>query len=136
MPSRYVILHHQLQHGESLSECRNQRLGEHPCEHWDLMLERGEILLTWQLLKEPTGPSALPIKALKIQDHRKAYLDYEGPISGDRGCVTRIDRGTCEIPEQTPSLYVLQLTGDRFTGKFYLRNQKGHESDTWIFKTD
>lgn len=34
------------------------------------------------------------LDAERITDHRPAYLDYEGPISGDRGTVTRLARGT------------------------------------------
>ncbi len=128
MPSRYVILHHQLKDGEHPNEHRG--------EHWDLMLEQGDILLTWQLLKEPIGPSSLPIHALKIQDHRIAYLDYEGSISGDRGSVTRIDSGRCEILEQSSSLYVIQLIGDRFTGKFSLRREKNSKNDAWTFRAE
>jgi len=32
--------------------------------------------------------------AAKIQDHRPAYLDYEGEVSGDRGAVRRVGRGS------------------------------------------
>lgn len=137
MPTRYVILHHQLARGEYAREHSGeqpvQNPVEHRNEHWDLMLEQGDILLTWKLLKEPIDPGSLPIEALKIQDHRIAYLDYEGPISRDRGHVTRIDAGRCEILEQSSSLYVIQLNGDRFTGKFSLIREKNSESEMWIF---
>lgn len=33
-----------------------------------------------------------------IGAHRRAYLKYEGPVSGDRGVVRRIDQGTF-VPE-------------------------------------
>ena len=36
-----------------------------------------------------------------LPDHRLAYLDYEGPISGDRGSVTRWDRGTYDVEHQS-----------------------------------
>ncbi len=81
MPSRFVILHHQVADGE----------------HWDLMLERGDVLLTWQLAREPVDRSSLPIPAKRLADHRKGFLDYEGPVSGDRGHVRRVDTGTVDF---------------------------------------
>ena len=104
MPSRFVILHHSHADGE----------------HWDLMIEQGDALLTWQLLKEPIGRSSLPIAAKRIGDHRKAYLDYEGPISRDRGHVRRIDAGIVEFEESTPDCYIFSMAGSRLSGRFTL----------------
>lgn len=110
MPSRFVILHHTTPDGE----------------HWDLMLEHGDVLLTWQLLKEPTGPESLPIPAKRIGDHRKLYLDYEGPLSGGRGEVRRIDTGTVEFTCLNDSRVQFQLRGSNLAGDFqlvFLRNE-------------
>lgn len=116
MPSQYVILHHQL----------------NDSEHWDFMLEQGDVLLTWKLLKDPTDVNNFPIPAQRIQDHRKAYLEYEGPVSGDRGSVSRIDKGTCEILQRTSSQYVFQLDGVHLKGQFSL----ARENEEWVFKDD
>ena len=70
---RYVILDH-----------------DHPSRHWDFMLESGGVLRTWRLLAEPTAGG--PIAAEPLGDHRIAYLDYEGPLSGDRGGSSRAGR--------------------------------------------
>ncbi len=104
MPSRFVILHHSHADGE----------------HWDLMIEQGDALLTWQLLREPVGRSSLPIAAKRIGDHRKAYLDYEGPVSRDRGRVRRVDAGTVEFEKSTSDCYILSMTGSRLSGRFSL----------------
>lgn len=96
------------------------------------MLEQGEVLLTWQLLKDPADVKNFPIPALRIQDHRKVYLEYEGPISGNRGLVSRIDKGTCEILQRTSSQYVFQLDGVRLKGQFSLVC----ENEEWVFKVD
>ena len=96
------------------------------------MLEQGDALITWQLLKEPVDRSSLPVPARKIQDHRKAYLDYEGPLSGDRGSVRRVDTGTCEILQRLPSQYVIQLQGVRLKGKFTLVR----DNEDWLFRVD
>jgi hypothetical protein len=65
---------------------------DHPFRHWDLMLETGEALRTWRLTAPP-GPGVVT-EATPLGDHRRLYLDYEGPVGGDRGRVTRWDRGT------------------------------------------
>ena len=104
MPSRFVILHHRLGDGE----------------HWDLMLERGDILLTWQLLRDPTVPDSFPIPARRIGDHRKAYLTYEGPLTGNRGTVRRVDSGTVEFEENTTQCCRFTVSGDRLRGTFVL----------------
>jgi len=72
---RYVILEHDAADGR----------------HWDFMLAGGEALATWALAERPDA--AGPVAARSLADHRVAYLDYEGPISGGRGSVTRWDQG-------------------------------------------
>jgi len=113
MPTRFVILHHKLADSE----------------HWDFMLERGEALLTWRLALEPVDRSCLPIPAKRIGDHRKAYLEYEGPVSGDRGHVRRVDAGAVEFEEVSPDRVVVHLEGERLTGSFMLHRRV----DGWIF---
>lgn len=109
MPNRFVILHHQVAEGE----------------HWDLMLERGNALLTWKLLLEPVNQSSLPIPAERISDHRTAYLTYEGRLSGNRGQVRRVDAGTVEILELTANRCIFVLCGDRLSGRLELRGEDG-----------
>ncbi len=112
MPAKFVILHHVLPDGE----------------HWDLMLERDEALLTWQLPREPVDESSLPIRAEKLGDHRKAYLDYEGPVSGGRGSVRRVDAGTFEFEVATPDGYEIRLGGRRLIGRFRI----AAVDDRWV----
>ena len=68
-----------------------------PFLHWDLMLEWGDALKTWRLDRIPQQASAM--EAVPLPDHRLAYLDYEGPVSGNRGSVRRIDSGTFSLIE-------------------------------------
>ena len=65
----------------------------HPELHWDFMVEQDGVLKTWRLAEQPQVANA-QIRATQLPDHRLAYLDYEGPVSGNRGEVKRIDRGT------------------------------------------
>jgi len=94
------------------------------------MLESGDVLLTWQLKREPRHSEDLPIEAHRIADHRKAYLDYEGPISGDRGHVSRVDRGELAIQESQEDKVRFDLLGKRLTGTFRLRR----EGEQWVFE--
>ncbi|MGD2111681.1 MAG: DNA polymerase ligase N-terminal domain-containing protein [Phycisphaerae bacterium] len=116
MPTRFAILHHKLADGE----------------HWDLMLEHGDALLTWQLEREPVDAAALPIPAKRIGDHRKAYLEYEGPVSGDRGHVRRVDAGLVEFERLAADEVVFRLKGERLAGAFVLR-ARGY---AWRFDQD
>jgi hypothetical protein len=93
---RYVILTH-----------------DHPFPHWDLLLERtpGGMLRAWRLLSEPAvGVCCL---AEPLPDHRPLYLDYEGPVSGDRGTVTRWDWGEYALLSAAALPLSVQLRGQR-----------------------
>ncbi len=49
-------------------------------------------------------------KAERIADHRPAYLDYEGAISGDRGSVRLLARGSVvNESRQSPSSWTLEI---------------------------
>ena len=100
--------------------------------HWDLMLECGEALATWRIEADPlTASSGRPIEATRIAGHRKAYLDYEGPIAGGRGRVDVVDRGQLHILSSSKDLWELELDGEIFCGRFeLLRGETGHE---WTF---
>lgn len=36
-------------------------------------------------------------RAERLADHREMYLDYEGPVSGGRGTVTRVAEGKVKV---------------------------------------
>ena len=81
-----------------------------PARHWDLLLEAGPVLTAWRLLAEP-GPGRT-VAAEPNADHRRMYLDYEGPLSGDRGSVVRWDTGEYERHGPT----TIRLAGGRLRG--------------------
>ena len=81
---RFVVLHHVM-----------PPLSDRP-DHWDLMLEKEssavldpaeKTLETWALDAQPS--IGRTIGARKLPDHRAYYLDNDGPLSDDRGVVTR-----------------------------------------------
>jgi len=102
----------------------------HPVFHWDFMLERAGALQTWRLAKPPDAEGSIEAEALA--DHRLAYLDYEGPVSGGRGEVTRWDRGEFEIVESTPERVVVRLAGARLVGD--ARLERRSEDASWLFQ--
>ena len=88
-------------------------------DHYDLMLEGEGKLFTWQLEQSPLELAvgqALP--ARRIADHRIEYLQYQGPVSRNRGCVARIDAGTCEIISTAPDRWLFRLSGGVIQGLF------------------
>ena len=78
--------------------------------HWDLMLEFGDTLRTWALADEPKCDSEVDAEILP--DHRLAYLEYEGPISRNRGVVTRVEAGTYSIIRHDEQTLAVTLSGE------------------------
>src|SRR5207244_11676015 len=87
---------------------------DHPHLHWDFMLETGETLRTWRLAVPPeTGRTTA---AESLGEHRRAYLDYEGPVSGNRGSVRRWDAGDFDGLEDSSTEVRVDLHGRRSRG--------------------
>ncbi|MFO0203155.1 MAG: hypothetical protein ACK528_08500, partial [Alphaproteobacteria bacterium] len=61
------------------------------------------------------GPLPTPLLIERIANHRLLYLDYEGPVSGDRGHVTRWDWGEYRVSGETDSEITVDLRGARST---------------------
>lgn len=103
--------------------------------HWDLMLDTGTILRTWALDELPVVDR--PIAARGLPDHRRAYLEYEGPVSGDRGEVTRIERGQYSVIEEQSGLLVARLAGSMQARTLRLqRDARNRQRWTaWFFST-
>jgi hypothetical protein len=100
---RFVILEHDHPHGR----------------HYDLMLEADGALKTWAIADPPEiGVAQL---AEPLPDHRLVYLDYEGPVSGDRGTVKHWDTGTYRAMRQTVESMSVELEGRNIRGQIILR---------------
>ena len=81
--------------------------------HFDLMLEAGGALATWRLSRLPGGEAQA---AERLGDHRLAYLEYEGEISGGRGRVEIADRGSYRLLDEGDDLWRFELAGRRVRG--------------------
>lgn len=87
---------------------------DHPFLHWDLMLQQEGSLRTWRLLQEPDSGGDIPAEPLGL--HRIGYLDYEGPVSGNRGEVIRWDAGEFTVIEETDERWRVCLSGRKLKG--------------------
>ncbi|HUY93483.1 MAG TPA: DNA polymerase ligase N-terminal domain-containing protein [Pirellulales bacterium] len=100
--------------------------------HWDFMLEADGVLKTWALSQEPAGQSE--IAAEMLADHRLAYLDFEGPVSGGRGTVSRWDRGTYRLVSRQEGEWIVELLGERLSGRATLSRSSADEQGwRWQF---
>jgi DNA polymerase Ligase (LigD) len=135
MPRFVLLYHHCPAHYERPS-------------HWDLMLEAGEALRTWALTQLPSDWNALrtltaisypacpplardnTVVAEQLADHRLDYLENEGPLTGNRGAVSRVDCGTYESSSKTPNCLRLTIAGDNWRGKITLE-QTGPAASRW-----
>jgi len=101
--------------------------------HWDLMFEDEGVLLTWALAQPPTADESdgSTIAAMRLTDHRLAYLDYEGPVSGDRGSVSRVDAGAFHWLERSAARMHVKLAGATLTGEVVLTRV---DDDEWALR--
>lgn len=89
--------------------------------HWDFMVATNDDgpLRTWALDAAPDFDRGddFAITAQSLPDHRREYLEYEGPVSGDRGSVSRVASGTATWERKTPGAekILLRLENDQKT---------------------
>ena len=97
--------------------------------HWDLMLEKGEVLTTFRLEQPPEAVAAGPVQATKIFDHALRFLTYEGPVQKGTGKVRIVERGTCDVLVEEDAI-TLRLDGTILRGDFVLTRM---EETSWQF---
>ena len=102
---------------------------DHPTEHWDFFLECGDALRSWRLASRPALGE--DIAAEPRPDHRKAYLDYEGPVSNGRGRVVQEDAGEFDWKEVSITAVTVSLRGQWLTGDVCLRQTSAGWRFSW-----
>lgn len=95
--TRTVLLRHDLPDGSS---------------HLDWLIERPNRtderrLIAFRLMERPDQDASPAFLGTRLPDHRAHYLDYEGPISGDRGRVTRVAAGQARVERDEAELLVV-----------------------------
>lgn len=100
---RFVILRH-----ETPAESDRR-------SHYDLMFEADGTLRTWATDRLPTVGGE-PEPATPLPPHRIAYLEYEGPVSGNRGTVRRITRGRYRLLRESAGRIEMRVDSPEMTG--------------------
>ena len=98
MHQRFAILHHTV----------GQELDRTDQSHWDWLFEVGDSLRTWA---SPVIESWIEIQVpcQPLADHRRQYLDYEGPLGGGRGSVSRVASGIYTTIDQSDERFEVQI---------------------------
>jgi len=101
--------------------------------HWDLRLERGNILKSWAIPKEPPTRAGIRRLAIEVEDHDLSFIDFEGGIPEGKYGAGRIsiwDAGTYDLISETDRRMKLYIYGKRLSGGYVLIPTKGNQ---WIF---
>jgi hypothetical protein len=117
--------------------------------HYDLMLEHGDVLLTFSCGAPPDHLHALPCLVRQLHDHRLAYLEHEGEISRQRGWCKIHDRGAFEWvdpapgdarPDAAPIAFAdaiaVRLAGEKARGLYRLTRETTSGTDYWRLRKD
>lgn len=97
---RFVILRHDT--GPGLDRTSQS--------HFDWMFQVDDRLKTWATATIDNFDGAITLDADQLADHRVAYLEYQGTLSGERGRVTRVRSGQFTVVENREDRFVAQLT--------------------------
>ena len=126
---RFAVLHHRAWPGKQ--------------DHYDLLIQFHEGTENDRFLKafaslanafpfpSPPGELRRESRLQREEDHRIAYLTYEGPVGGGRGRVTRVDEGECKVLRPpTREELLCRLTGVRLRGTYRVR----HLGQDWVIE--
>ncbi|WP_204037227.1 DNA polymerase ligase N-terminal domain-containing protein [Micromonospora qiuiae] len=105
--------------------------------HWDLRLERDGVLASWAV---PRGLPREPGRnhlAVHTEDHPMEYLDFAGEIPAGEyggGLMTIHDRGTYRCEKWQDREVVVELHGDRTSGRYVLFATGGRDGRDWMVR--
>lgn len=103
--------------------------------HYDWLIEPapGGRLITFRVHEPIHEAGGHAFDGERIGEHRRVYLDYEGPLSGDRGSVERVAVGRCRVERDSPDL--LDLWADWGRGAARLVGSPRAGGADWSFRT-
>lgn len=114
---RTVILRHELPDGSHHFDWLIEPMGPVAATAGDAAADpdRRE-LIAWRLPEAPDAAAVMTTEADRLPPHRRVYLDYEGPISGNRGEVHRVARGEADAILDTAERFEArgQMSGRAF----------------------
>lgn len=76
------------------------------------MFQTADKLRTWATEPIADFQSPFQVACQSLADHRLVYLDYQGEIEGDRGCVTRVLAGRFHLDDDGPQRFAARLYWD------------------------
>lgn len=100
--------------------------------HWDLMLEEGMSLKTYRIDCYPERIGQDRMDAVRIEDHRLKYLDYEGTVSKGRGYVMIEDKGLYQLEGLSQDCMHILFDGQLIKGRvaiYFTIAQANEEKD-------
>ncbi len=112
MPLKFTFSHH--------TGCSNKE------DHYDLFLEDEGGLITFSM----KSPTIYGQECIRIRDHRKIYLDFEGKIDDEKGDVKIMETGGLEIVKKDPKMLICRL-GGKEESKIRIEKKEG---DTWLIE--
>lgn len=119
--ARYAVLRHEM-------PADSDRMN-----HFDLLLQQDDSLATWEIQH---WPPVFPQRAKRLPDHRNHYLEFEGPLSGNRGSVHRVCQGTMELLKQNDRTWIVEMSGRNFDGVIQLQSESNQMDQCWILSLE
>ncbi len=128
MRHRFVVLFHEMPH-------ENDR-----ASHFDWMFEMNGSLRTWAVesnkdiksfVSKPSPSEQFRWPAVKLVNHRIDYLNYEGPISNNRGRVSRCLMGEFDLLHDAEDSFQANLRFLQPTNVFPLAIRFDREENHW-----
>jgi len=107
----------------------SQHAGSAEGEHFDLFLAVESTLKTWRLQRTIFDA---PQPATRIDDHRLQYLDYEGPVTKNRGTVKVWDTGEYATDLWTDARVLVAVRGRRLRARLRLDAVKPGDPNAWL----
>lgn len=105
--------------------------------HYDLRLEKENVLKSWAVPKEPSKDPSDKRLAIETEDHDLDFADFEGEIEEGKygaGNVELWDEGTYEEIEWKENKIIVNIDGEKLNGKYVLiRFKPEEEPDYWLF---
>ena len=102
--------------------------------HYDLRLEMDGVLKSWAVPKTPPTEPGIRRLAVEVEDHPIEYADFEGAIpEGEYGAgtVEIWDKGSYTLLERKENKLMIEISGRRLDGVYYLIRFKGRKN--WLF---
>ncbi len=105
--------------------------------HYDLRLEKDDILKSWAIPKGPSEDPSDKRLAIETEDHPLDYADFEGRIEEGKygaGKVELWDKGRYEEIKWEENKIIVDIDGKKLNGKYVLIRFKPDEKlENWLF---